>query len=873
MCEGCYQNGPNSLAGVDVAFYEEKLDRKERFRIRLCQELQAGLLFSLNKHGQTPENDIRNNSQLSQRLWEEAGLDFQYRYGLAKTLKAKFADKAEMLLKQIISWGAFVKLDGARWVWNDIVVSRFFATERGVQQWMDVQKTPTSTTVDQSTTPATPSNRSHHRLPTQRSSRPSPYNEPTTPTAPVATRQPLSRPNFQSRSTIHQVSDSSPAATSSYSVPTTPLSGRFVNDPTLEGYILGERTLMESMQSLNLALSPPSSPTTTRHNMGRDRGGLHAQSRDQYPMPFSPLTTRQHLNPYASADSPSRDITSRPALAAVATSSQPLPMPSYPPELAALPQVRSPNSLSSPIRNSVSAQGTSSDKSRSALEKEKQQSFRALLAMERGFRSTSISQPPPDPSQGRPMTLNSPEQRHSAATKQPLPPVNNNMPFETPAYQASSTRSSYKPMTPSVSNCAPYSTGSALPRVQLSAGTENVQPRRVHFNLPSEAFAGEDISTTPTSAQISRSQMSGLSKTLARPVVQPAPVHAPAEKGYDAPDVVMQDAEDYPSQYQSQEPADQLPQERNNPELQPLSLQSAMPHHISEDTEHVGPSPTSIAAWKLPEGSQDTLPSGQDVFDTVRQHVLRVDTPRLQPLKSQFLQNARDPTDSGPQKNVESTIPGDVVPQQPTPATDAISSSDQAKKPTFQFMANSSVSHTQPIYGQETAKTGDTTVMSGLPTHDQAESAETMIPSGPSTSLRRRRKLQPQSLSAQVSRRRKLSKDHPTPTFSRPHQAVSLASAAPIASMDTSRTTTMAETSTEATVSGGPSMTTATFNANRVVSLPTPLVVWLGSPKAAVGNVFSQPTVSRAQLLAWRLDVHKAEEIIREELKWWDSNN
>lgn len=89
------------IAGVDVTDYQRRIERREPFRLHLCPELQALLVFYLWKHNQTPDSDIAADRVQSQRLLEEVGLDFNFKHGLSYALKGMEIMSAQLALNDV----------------------------------------------------------------------------------------------------------------------------------------------------------------------------------------------------------------------------------------------------------------------------------------------------------------------------------------------------------------------------------------------------------------------------------------------------------------------------------------------------------------------------------------------------------------------------------------------------------------------------------------------------------------------------------------------------------------------------------------------------------------------------------------------------
>ncbi|KAF7562933.1 hypothetical protein G7046_g1202 [Stylonectria norvegica] len=143
MCEECSNNGPKSIAGVPIEYYNDRITNNERYRLKLCPYLQSQLLFHLCKRNKTPEDNVRADGTLAWQLWKDCGLNFKYEHTLGPVLRVRFMEKAKELLKEADRWGAFKPVGNGkarRLLWNNAVVGRHFAKARDVALWMDAKK-------------------------------------------------------------------------------------------------------------------------------------------------------------------------------------------------------------------------------------------------------------------------------------------------------------------------------------------------------------------------------------------------------------------------------------------------------------------------------------------------------------------------------------------------------------------------------------------------------------------------------------------------------------------------------------------------------------------------------------------------------------
>ncbi|KAJ4248115.1 hypothetical protein NW762_012885 [Fusarium torreyae] len=87
MCKGCKNNGPDSIAGVEISAYKEKDRQGQSFRLHLCTELQAKLLCALRKYSVVSTFGLSKDYKfLRMTLWLDIGLEAKYLQGFEKVL-------------------------------------------------------------------------------------------------------------------------------------------------------------------------------------------------------------------------------------------------------------------------------------------------------------------------------------------------------------------------------------------------------------------------------------------------------------------------------------------------------------------------------------------------------------------------------------------------------------------------------------------------------------------------------------------------------------------------------------------------------------------------------------------------------------------
>lgn len=141
MCSDCSQNGTGSISGVSMAIYFLKMRAEGNFEVHLCLELEATILDTLRRHGLTPNLTLLSDRKfLCRRLLEQVGLDFDYKYGLRAIIFKKLIERAQRLLREANTWGAFVKMDNSPYLWDAVVLARHFGSRKATMAWISARR-------------------------------------------------------------------------------------------------------------------------------------------------------------------------------------------------------------------------------------------------------------------------------------------------------------------------------------------------------------------------------------------------------------------------------------------------------------------------------------------------------------------------------------------------------------------------------------------------------------------------------------------------------------------------------------------------------------------------------------------------------------
>lgn len=195
----------------------------------------------------------------------------------------KFIAKAEGLLREIQKWGVFIESPDGSLRWNDLVTSLYFTHERDVKRWLQENRQRGREEFERTSVPSTPSRqRMSETLGTPYISSPSPIFLSYGFNVTLSRSRPMSGLNF-----------ATPLFTPSRHIsiaktPKTLRTGDAAHEADYQSFLRSEKALKEDMESLNSAFgSFPSSPTTTRHKIRRERDQSTPLS------PMTPLERRQ----------------------------------------------------------------------------------------------------------------------------------------------------------------------------------------------------------------------------------------------------------------------------------------------------------------------------------------------------------------------------------------------------------------------------------------------------------------------------------------------------------------------------------------------------------------------------------------------------
>lgn len=140
-----------------MAIYFLKMRAEGNFEVHLCLELEATILDTLRRHGLTPNLTLLSDRKfLCRRLLEQVGLDFDYKYGLRAIIFSrhpaihfrltahagleKLIERAQRLLREANTWGAFVKMDNSPYLWDAVVLARHFGSRKATMAWISARR-------------------------------------------------------------------------------------------------------------------------------------------------------------------------------------------------------------------------------------------------------------------------------------------------------------------------------------------------------------------------------------------------------------------------------------------------------------------------------------------------------------------------------------------------------------------------------------------------------------------------------------------------------------------------------------------------------------------------------------------------------------
>ncbi|KAM0186174.1 hypothetical protein ACHAPI_011824 [Fusarium lateritium] len=248
MCEWCDSNSKRSIAGKSVREYRKRHQDQEQWRLYVCTDLQATLIFNMCNAGVTPNSDLSPEKDLGKDLWSYSTLDVRYDYNFKKVLRKKYLDRAKSLVREIVKFGAFnTRQNGGStvYLWDTHIVNNHFDSVRSVKVWLQFSRAQARAQhehqqlpLDDVAAPLTP----------RRRNRPSAFTTPQT-----------SRTGF---------------------FPTTPTSASSTIEQTMNELHIGNRAMNAVMRGMGIQ----SSPTFSRTGMA----GLSLD--DPSPTPSTPRT-------------------------------------------------------------------------------------------------------------------------------------------------------------------------------------------------------------------------------------------------------------------------------------------------------------------------------------------------------------------------------------------------------------------------------------------------------------------------------------------------------------------------------------------------------------------------------------------------------
>ncbi|KAM0543156.1 hypothetical protein ACHAPJ_012454 [Fusarium lateritium] len=86
MSKGCKNNGPESVAGLEISAYEEKDRQGQSFKLHLCTELQAKLLCAIRKYNVVFTFGLSKDHEFLRTLWLRVDLEAKCLQGFEKVL-------------------------------------------------------------------------------------------------------------------------------------------------------------------------------------------------------------------------------------------------------------------------------------------------------------------------------------------------------------------------------------------------------------------------------------------------------------------------------------------------------------------------------------------------------------------------------------------------------------------------------------------------------------------------------------------------------------------------------------------------------------------------------------------------------------------
>ncbi|KAF5578854.1 ankyrin repeat-containing protein [Fusarium pseudocircinatum] len=137
-----FPNGPESVAGVLIEDYHQRYRTGERFRLLLCDNLNAKLLVTLCARSYVVDDSTPGNFSSDPRfdgIFTDMGLAANHKHGSENVLCGKLVSEARWLLRKAYSWGPFIPImiNGTqRYMWNTKAVMAILACFENAMDWM-----------------------------------------------------------------------------------------------------------------------------------------------------------------------------------------------------------------------------------------------------------------------------------------------------------------------------------------------------------------------------------------------------------------------------------------------------------------------------------------------------------------------------------------------------------------------------------------------------------------------------------------------------------------------------------------------------------------------------------------------------------------
>ncbi|KAF4951263.1 hypothetical protein FSARC_12962 [Fusarium sarcochroum] len=270
MCQECASNGKRTIAGYSVREYCTSWRNHEQWRLRLCIELQATLIFNMCNAGVTPNTRFRDDQDIGHDLWALSTLDIHYDYNFKKELRKKYLERAKSLLQEMVKFSAFAIRRNGRdtvYLWNTVVVEQHFGSVRSVAIWLESNRAQA---------------RSRHEQAEQNMS----------PRSQTDTRPPMTprrRERFSSLASPRTTTAPRTPTTPRFFVPSTPTSGAVSGtEGAMHELEIGTRAVNKAMTMMNMTSMPAMASSAPASALSL--AGLSLRDASQPGSPMSPRT-------------------------------------------------------------------------------------------------------------------------------------------------------------------------------------------------------------------------------------------------------------------------------------------------------------------------------------------------------------------------------------------------------------------------------------------------------------------------------------------------------------------------------------------------------------------------------------------------------